>query len=772
MPQPYVSTDPNFGLDEPPAASRRYVSTDPNFGAKSKFQQLQQFGFGFFEPFRRTGREVQELGRLALDVGGHLASRRALPTIVGGLRGIGESFVERARAARSVVPHPIETARGLFGTGEEAYQAIQALPPAARYGRYTGEIAQLVAGGEAGHGLKVGFRALRSAVPLARVAKVTPPAILPSGRRLATALEREAGQGTVRVPETLPSAIEPLTLRRLPTAVEYEALRGPLDVRTAEAVYSGVRSPESREIEAIVHRATERAAARDAARAAKQAERAAAEAEQATLRQAEAARAQRLADTPPPGMRRATALERDAGARFVPISPNAPRPPISDLPPVEPLDDMTVAEARRFYGAKTTALNLGRTGKAGEASVRREAPGPSRVPLAEEIGPGFQRRAGRRGTAAEQGPSIEGLDSAYRRLLSDPSGRISPEVALALAGGGGGAAVGAAAGGDTLSERIAGAIGMGLIGTRLRRLARGPAAPWQPTPYRFDPKARKMIPVEAAPRAQMGLINQLRSQGLLTGAAIPKNILGGLGAVEQAAVEAGSIQPILQALRPIKTAKSFVRGVRQPIDIGIAGNPRLPWWALPGRAVSGVDQAFMDALERGGVSAADIERFMLRRPTGEALLSPSMTRLLQTPVGRTAVLFQRTPANVYRGGIEELSALLSPRRLGDIAGPTIGRALTRRRLLTALTIAGGAGAAKATERMPPARRQLVLALLLASQGIRGMPFGIGAIAGGSPGALRGLAPLPEFGLDPRQVIDPREWVALPRFLRQLQGRER
>ena len=313
-----------------------------------------------------------------------------------------------------------------------------------------------------------------------------------------------------------------------------------------------------------------------------------------------------------------------------------------------------------------------------------------------------------------------------------------------LAGGVAGATTGALFG-QTPEERVGGAIALGLGGAGLvagsRALARNPLAPLE-------------------------LTTKLRSQGYLTGLAIPKNIVGGVGAVRRAAIEQGTLRPVREMLRPLEMGRSFVRGVRQPIDIGIAGNPALSRFALPARFISGIDKAFLDALGRAGMSQAEVNRLLLRRPLTEVGMSPQGAALAQHPFARAGWIYQRTPLNTARAGGEELIALAPKSTWQDmaVAGPRAGAALRRRRALTYSDILAGAVAAKASERLPRKWQLPFLGVLGAGAAVGALPFAIGGSAVIGTRALQGTSPLPEYGWDVRRMVKPQDWIALRRLL--------
>lgn len=343
----------------------------------------------------------------------------------------------------------------------------------------------------------------------------------------------------------------------------------------------------------------------------------------------------------------------------------------------------------------------------------------------------------------------------HERLISDEAGRISIEKAIPIGAGLAGAAIGGALA-ETPEGRIGAAIAFGLVGARgTQALARWAAA--QPS----------------LAQAGFDALAVVRSELALTGTALPKNVMNAVGASLDAAFLTGSTKPIREMFRLPTNLREFAAGTRNPIDIGVAGQ-ELPSASSglgrlrPTRLISGVDNQVMRSLRRAGLTEAEVDRLLLRRPITE-FLSPSFTKVLRTPLARQAVLFQRTPMNQFGSGIREIVN----------AGPRFGEpfrsAFDQRR--ARLTQASTLGGAIASEAVPKDEQgALLFALLAASRGVNALPFAIGGTIPAALGsrtsigseALRGTTPFPEFGLDFRQVLPQ---PAFPRMVRVLRGEQ-
>lgn len=385
--------------------------------------------------------------------------------------------------------------------------------------------------------------------------------------------------------------------------------------------------------------------------------------------------------------------------------------PMWGKPSATPRD---VSDLRGALGSKKAAPVLDMT----QAETRAAAGGgPSRRPLAADT--------------AE-------LDNGYLRQLQNERGAVDPKLAIKL----GLPIAGAAAGGAYFDENpVGGAVAGGLAGAALAN------------------------PVAAVKRA-----NELRQIAMLSGGALPKSILGNVGAHVTAAAEQGSMAPIKEMLRLPTNLKNAAAGFRAQTAPGgsmtsgakVQGLGRVN---IPGRLMGALDDASQASLQRAGVPKLRAKQLQLmeENPVGPG---SSLNTALNTRVGQFAVPFQRVPINQWSQGVQSLEGLLPAGK----RPPSIHNSL-RGRALTAGTMAGGAVAGDQTQ------NPLALAMIAALAGPRALPFALGA--GGAVAAKGGRAKsvlervgvgLPEGSvsdlIDPTRAIDK---PALIRFLEQLRG---
>ncbi len=377
-----------------------------------------------------------------------------------------------------------------------------------------------------------------------------------------------------------------------------------------------------------------------------------------------------------------------------------------------------VSGLRNAVGAEKAARQLG----VKPDDVRRAAPGPSRRPYAAEM--------------ADD-------DANYRRRIADERGFIDPKLALKL-----GATVAGGAGGAALANddsKLAG----GIVGALTAMAATNPMA--------------------AAKR-----FNELRMIGMLSGGALPKSVLGNIGAHLNAAGELGSMKPIKEMLRVptnLKNAKAGWKAQTQPgggmtSGAKVQGLGRLN---VPGRVMGAFDDASQESLKRSGVSPERAKQLTLMEDNPAGFGANALQRAFDTRIGKFLVPFQRVPLNQFSQGAEALDGLL-PRGKNAATVHNSGRG----RALTAGAI--GAGAVTGDETENP----LFLAMMAALAGSRGMPFALGA--GGAIAAKHGGSKsksvldrvgmgLPDGSMSdvfqPWRAIDK---PALIRFIEQLQGK--
>lgn len=342
------------------------------------------------------------------------------------------------------------------------------------------------------------------------------------------------------------------------------------------------------------------------------------------------------------------------------------------------------------------------------------------------------------------GETQEQLVSRMTRMIENDAGFAHNRVMLTLGAGAAGAAGGALASDDPTTA-IGLAIAMGLVGAGSvvalnRFVAQSPDI------------AKTFFDGLATTRAELAL----------TGTAIPKNIANALGAPTIAALERGNIAPLREIARLPTNAKVFMNELRNPsVDIGVTGMRRSPTRFLlaPTRVIGAIDETAIQALRRAGLSSDDVNRLMVRRPLSDFLTKNQMDAL-NNHIVRQLALFVRTPANVLFGGFDEVGTGLTGR------GTAVGKAnqgltpaqLAARKNVTRGVMALGVGAGAATSEQDSYLRLLGLGLAGAFFGVRAIPFAMGAATGSAAAGassrepLQGLAPFPEFALDPVRAV--------------------
>lgn len=251
----------------------------------------------------------------------------------------------------------------------------------------------------------------------------------------------------------------------------------------------------------------------------------------------------------------------------------------------------------------------------------------------------------------------------------------------------------------------------------------------------------------ALARSALGKLGRVlmgtRYGAMLSGLAVPKSILGNVGAATTAAIERRSLEPLKTFFRP-QTARTFFRELRRPgVTEGAQGNlfktttGGAQAFGEPvgrlnpfGRVMGAGDTATREALKEAGLTEAEALRLTLQSPE---YIAAGAKMGLETLPGRIAVPFRRTGFNQFFGGLRAMAE-----RPGIAAGY------------------GATGAALgANEDIDP--RTLGLLAPLAS--IYTLPFILGAAATRSrvkPSDLMkvigGASPVSEYGL--ASLVDP------------------
>jgi hypothetical protein len=239
-------------------------------------------------------------------------------------------------------------------------------------------------------------------------------------------------------------------------------------------------------------------------------------------------------------------------------------------------------------------------------------------------------------------------------------------------------------------------------------------------------------------------IDALRKQMMLSGYALPKSVLGNLGAVAETAVERGSMEPIRQLLsrQTLREAGQAwkaggLSGGIQGVDVVQAKNPltRLAAVLSPGRVMGSLDEATQGALRRSGLSATDARRAVLQAP-----LEGKLGEALEGPVSQYFHPFRRTPFNQFiEGNLKMTRAAKGQMSRGE---------------LTALGLQSGIGAAHgAATAESDVPLSIPFGIAAAARG--GVPYGIAALLGrlGAGGGLPGsgivsaMLPVSEYGVE-------------------------
>lgn len=306
-------------------------------------------------------------------------------------------------------------------------------------------------------------------------------------------------------------------------------------------------------------------------------------------------------------------------------------------------------------------------------------------------------------------------------VLDEEIGAISPAGAETERGGGG---------------KLAALLGLGVAGAGALAL-RNPAM------------------AKAAASKLFDLLQGARHLGALSGTAVPKSVVGNVGAPFVAAMERKSLEPIKQFFKP-QTVRDWTSAMRNP-ELGrvadeVAGEKPMRVWNPFGRAMSAGDKATRAALSRAGLTDAEAARYTLQSSLPELGVTGKAAEVLGSKPGQYAVMYRRTPINTLVHG---------------------GENIMKRPALSALM--SGAGAVQGSME-GPAGDPLTVAMTAPAAGVYGLPYLLGAGVGkyfstGSKGQAgqvsRGLAPVPEIGPEILEPLRPINRPAIASLLERL-----
>lgn len=230
-------------------------------------------------------------------------------------------------------------------------------------------------------------------------------------------------------------------------------------------------------------------------------------------------------------------------------------------------------------------------------------------------------------------------------------------------------------------------------------------------------------------------LNTLRQQLMLSGYALPKSILGGVGAHVERAAETGSTRPLRELLRVptlVKdTARAYKSGGQQ---FGVTRGPNVHG---PGRIIGAFDEGFQESLKRSGMTANEAEAAMLQRA-----LPKQLADALDNPTARYLLPFRRTPFNQFMEGMSRLPGSAYSKAHPIMTGAYTGAGAVH-------------GAATAEDQHP-----VSVPLAIAGSSRQGGNYAIGALlgralAGGSGGSsiASSMVPTSEWGIE-TGITDP------------------
>jgi len=230
---------------------------------------------------------------------------------------------------------------------------------------------------------------------------------------------------------------------------------------------------------------------------------------------------------------------------------------------------------------------------------------------------------------------------------------------------------------------------------------------------------------------------QARMTAMLSGLAVPKSMLGNVGAHAFASLEGKSLKPLKEMLNTGENWKNLKAGWKAGAVTPDANDLGFSKFNLPGRVMGAFDEMSTKSLMRAGVSEKEAKELLLTAPNafGESIGG-------NTPIGRLLVPFQKTPANTFKQGLNR-----------SYKHPLIGAG------------AGAVGLAAGTQTEDPKKIALASALM----GPYALPFLLGALPTAGEKAIQGFSPIPEWSVH-KALADPAAPFQKPGFARLFEGK--
>lgn len=239
------------------------------------------------------------------------------------------------------------------------------------------------------------------------------------------------------------------------------------------------------------------------------------------------------------------------------------------------------------------------------------------------------------------------------------------------------------------------------------------------------------------PKSALKGLNNLRLQLMLSGYALPKSILGGVGATVEKGLETKSLEPIKQLFK-MQTLRDIGGAWKSGGQVGPTpgATSRIP---SPGKAMGSIDAAMRNVLQRSGSSADEAQSALLQAP-----LEGRLGQVLESPLASVVHPFRRTPFNAWLEGWDKIKNVKQ--------APAA---------MAAYTGAGAThGALTADDDYP-----VSIPFGVAASARYGLPYGLAAVAGralaggkGGGGIAGNVLPVSEYGvtqaMTPSGIVKP------------------
>lgn len=257
----------------------------------------------------------------------------------------------------------------------------------------------------------------------------------------------------------------------------------------------------------------------------------------------------------------------------------------------------------------------------------------------------------------------------------------------------------------------------------------------------------------------------LRRESLLSGLAIPKNMLQMVGNAGWAAAENKSLKPVKELFRLPTNFKEYVDGLKQadPYKYSSlenygagAGESKLRF-AQPSHHIAAIDKADTAMLKRAGLPEADIPRYMMNadddvlRVITNSKQIPEELKPTVRFLARAGYPFTRFATNQLIGTGREIAQVAQSVKNMN---PNVRMALN-------IGATGGGAALGSWAGNDPEKRMIatmLLPLFGPGQGLATLgAVGASATSGLGAGSFGGLSPMPETGVNPGQFWDKKQW---------------